>query len=514
MSNKRFINLPLAGIDARQGLNVNPESVSEAVNVRAVEEDLRDYTYMDQYKPGPTLDAHMGRNLVQMFMSPPGGADRNRLIQLTSNGAYEFNNTTSAWTTLETGYAIGVLPIPGGGSALARFSVANTQHKLVWTMAPASSDIRVRIYDGTTVTPIAQNYSARHLIALNNRIVLADTMENGVRNSSRLRWCVNRNFQDWTGLGSGFLDVGSQNSSGRILALNNFGPHAILSLEREFIELVSTGSLFPVFQLGDHFSVPPVVAPRSWQTLNDVAFYLGPDSVYAWSRGQKSERIGKPIERLLAPYMVPERMDTIQSVLLAGRDEYRLLMTSGSFEGTPTAKVFIFDAKAGRWFVEELADLNVISKAIVIRQGNESFYCPVAPPGMMEYVIGTGVRDALYVEKLTNFLRSDPRPYFTTQDILAIDSQGAPDVNARNELINLYFRTQPGATVNVLYSTDRGTTYTTRSVTTNSEGLGIISCQVPFSTIRFRFQGTHIQTYPFTIAGPIMLEWDQIGTNY
>lgn len=521
MSNKRVINLPLAGIDARYGLNINPESVSEAVNVRASEEDLRDYSYMAFYKNGPTVRVDVARNIVQMFMSPAGGLegidDQNRIVMMTATGAHIYNNTTGAWTTIETGYSLKPTTIPGGGTALPRFAIANTQHKLVWTCAQANTDIRVRVYDGTGSgpVPIPQQYAARHLIALNNRIVLGDTFENNTtRNASRLRWCVNRNFMDWTGEGSGFLDVSSYNSSGRILALNNLGPSAIIGLEREFIELIPTGSLFPVFQLGEHFSVPPIMAPRSWQVLNDTAFYLGPDSVYAWTRGRKSEKIGKPIERLLAPYLVAERMDTIQSVLMPSREEYRLLMTSGSNEGTATAKIFIFDTKAGRWFVEETDTMNAISKVLVVKQGGSSFSAPFSLPGTLEYGIAAGLQDNFHVEQAPGAPRPQPKPYFTTQDILAINTEGAPDVNARNEFLNLYFRTAPLSTVDVYYSIDRGASYTGTTIASNSDGVGIFSGQVSFSTIRFRFQDQFVFDKNFYITGPIVMEWEQIGTIY
>jgi hypothetical protein len=509
MSYRRPIPTPLKGIDARTGLNVNLETVSYAVSVRASEEDLRSLSYYRNYTPSPSGGTNRGRNILQFFVSIPGGADFNGLIILTNNSAYRVNPDLSV-VTLQTGYNLNGY-VTGLTTIYPRFGVVNTANKVAWTCALASPPVKVRVYDSTTVTAITQDYAAHHMIAFANRLVIANTIEAGVRNSARIRWCVNRNFTDWTGLGSGFLDVGSHQSSGRVLALNNFGAIAVVALEHELIELQSTGSLFPVFQLGTHHRGVTVIAAQSWQVWNNVAFFLGPDSVYAWNQGSGFTDVGKPISAMLAPYLVPEKARWAQATILPARGEYRLLMTSGANDGDAIAKVFVYDIKADRWFLDEPLHMTSISTLVLIQQTdgymNQQFFAP-----SMEYTIGTGVTDAGLFEQSTD-VNMPERPEIITQDYLALNVRNEPDVNERNEFLNLYFYTVPNSQMFVGYSVNKGASFTMTQLTANADGLINLSAQVSFSTIRFRFLYTTPQG-TFRVGGPMWMEWDKAGTVY
>lgn len=509
MARRRLIPLPSKGIDARQGLDVSPETWSFASNVRQSEGNVETRSW---YLPAGTALATPGipRNIVQMF-GAPAGSDFNKLVMLTTTkAAVRANGSPFAWSNLETGYSlngIGSLPY------YPRFAVVNSRHQLAWTCAQAATPIKVRIYDGTTVTSITPNYSARYMIAFNNRLVLGDTMESSTRNSSRLRWCVNGNFTDWAGTGSGFLDVGSHASSGRILGLFNFGAIGIIALEHEVIELLPTRSLFPVFELGTHHRIPTVMAPRTWQTYLHLAFYVGADTVWAWD-GSRATDIGKPISRLLAPLIdIVSVAYSLQAALLPSRGEYHLLATAGSGESQPYARLFVYDLKADRWFIDEVDTMRAIGPLLFIDQTDR--YNIVSMQTTNEWMIGVTEGAQLQQETDSTFtsMPTPPDVILTTQNYLAVNKDGQPSTNAKNELVNVYFRTVPNRAVVAGYSIDKGATFTTQTVTADSEGVARFSATGAFSTVQLYFRRV-AGTAAMQLTGPIEIEYEYIGEVY
>ena len=509
---RRVIPLPTKGIDARSTF-AGPDTWQYAVNVRQSEADTRTVSYLTSAGAAGTISGKP-RNLMQVFAAPSGVAngDVNKLLMLTTASSYVYNNVTATWNNIEGAYNLtgyGTRPI------YPRFAVANSRHQVAWTCAEATPPIPVRIFAPATngIAVIVPAYSARYMIAFNNRLVLGDTMESGVRNSSRLRWCVNGNFTDWTGLGSGFLDVGSHLSSGRIQSLNLMDDIAVVALEHEFIELLPTNSLFPVFQLGTHHRGPMMIAPRSWQVYNDTAFFLGADGVWAWNRSSLT-KIGKPVERLMAGFIDIISAMSIQGVLLQGRGEYHLLLSSGTTEGQPYARDFIYDIKADRWFLDEVSSLAVLTDA-TLTYGDDYVNLGGFTRGL-EQIYGAGETGVLLQERDTAFaatMLTPPDVILITNDYYAVDTQGNPSPNARNELINFYFHSTPNTQVVAGYSTDHGLTTSTITVTTNADGVGIVSAQVPFTTILFYFRRVGGQGQ-FKLTGAIEMEYEYVGETY
>lgn len=514
MSKWRLLPLPQKGIDARASMQAPQDSFAYSQQIRNYNQDIQHLTDNNSTLPSPSNNVGTARNLVQFFMSPPGGPDQNRLIMFTTQGAWMANNALSTWAQLEA-YAMSSITIFAGAVTYGRYAWANSGHKLCWTCTRTSTPTVVRVYDGTTVTTIAQQYAAEHMIAFNHRIVIANTVETGVRNAARVRWCANRNFTDWSGTGSGFMEVGSNVSSGAIRALVNYDDFALLSLENEIIELVPTNSLFPVFEEGTHYNGTPIMSSQTWQVMNHIAFFLGADTVYAWDRS-KFTPIGRPIEPLLKPLLQPLRSAFgMQGIAYPARGEYHLLASEGTRAGTSTAMIFIYDVNADRWFLDVPPAVSTIGRVSVQYQ-EQAYVQPlvnVAAP--QEFTMRTNGFDTIGMEeRAVNYPTSSPPPtgLIDTQDIYALDLQDQPSPNAKNDLLAFYFQAKPGQSYTVACSIDSGVTWIGAAVVVvNADGLGKFSFRMAFRKIRFRLQA--VADY-FNVTGVFQLEYDQAGENY
>jgi hypothetical protein len=504
MSRRRISPLPMKGIDARASFGVSQDTLAYAEQVRGRTNAITHISNNQLFTTSASgTGAERARNLVQFFKSPPGGTSENVLMVFTNNGVYKLlSRGPDVWSVIESGLALPAIAVPGG-TTYQRFAIANSAHKLVWTSA--SGSLRVRVFDGNAVTPIAQAYSSDHLIAFNHRILIAATIESGVFNGARIRWCANRNFNDWTGLSSGFLEVGSNLSSGSIRAMVNYDEQALVSLENELIEIVPTGSLFPVFEEGTHHIGMSIAGPHTWQVHNHVAFFLGPDSVYAWDRS-KFIPIGRPIEPLLRQFLDPIRVQTMQGMVLQARGEYHLLINEGTLTGTTTGRVFIYDIESDRWFHDFGLDVSAIGKITTTYQ--PAGYLTPLPNISPEFTLAADAFDRVGFEEHTS---TTPVGLAETQDFFAFDANQQPSVNAKNDFLALYFQTLPNAVVNVGYSINGGTSFVGGLVTANSEGYASFTRRVGFSKIRFRFVG--VENY-LHITGPLEMEYEGAGDTY
>lgn len=513
MSKLRLIPLPLKGVDARASTGVDPETLSYAEQVRSTNQDIAHLSTNSLALTSPSGNVQVARNIIQAFFSAPGGPDQNRLYIFTNAGLWISTVPLTGWSSLETGYGLTALATPGG-STYARFAIANSSHKLAWTATRATTPLTVRILDGQTgtITPITPAYSADHLIAFNHRIVIANTVEAGVRNAARIRWSANRNFTDWSGVGSGFMEVGSNLSSGAIRALVTYDQFALVSLENEIIELIPTNSLFPVFEEGNHYIGTPIVAAQTWQVLNHVAYFVGPDSIYAWDHN-KFTAIGRPIERLLKPYLDPVRAITMQAIAYPARNEYHVLHNEGVRAGTSGAGIFIYDITADRWFADTVPAGSVSAIGRVSTLYQDSSYVRSTGVTPQEFTMRTNSFDTIgFEETPATYPVSMPVGLMNTQDILAVDRNEQPALNAKNECLALYFYTRPGQTLTIGYSVNGGVSYSAGvNVTANSEGLGKFPVQVSFSRIRFSFRA--VSSY-FYLTAAFQMEYEPMGDTY
>jgi hypothetical protein len=284
--------------------------------------------------------------------------------------------------------------------------------------------------------------------------------------------------------------------------MTHFDETAVISLENEIIELSPTGSLFPVFEEGNHFAGVSVYSPESWQVFNHVAFFLGPDTVYAWDRNRFLP-IGRPIEKLLLPYLHPSRMRSMQSIILPARGEYHLLLSGGASEGDSESILLVFDINEGRWFHDTMPSCRSIGRVLSVKQENGYFLG--SDNFSREFSLRADGVDLIGVEEGTSLT---PVGRFDTQDFLPLNSKGEPTINGKNTFLALYFHSTPSSTITVGVSVDKGVTFTTRTVTVDVNGVGAYFETIAFSLIRFTFRGLGAR---LSVSGPLEFDYELSG---
>jgi hypothetical protein len=284
--------------------------------------------------------------------------------------------------------------------------------------------------------------------------------------------------------------------------MTHFDETAVISLENEIIELSPTGSLFPVFEEGNHFAGVSVYSPESWQVFNHVAFFLGPDTVYAWDRNRFLP-IGRPIEKLLLPYLHPSRMRSMQSLILPARGEYHLLLSGGASEGDSESILLIFDINEGRWFHDTMPSCQSIGRVLSVKQENGYFLG--SDNFSREFSLRADGVDLIGVEESTSVT---PVGRFDTQDFLPLNSKGEPTINGKNTFLALYFHSTPSSTIIVGASVDKGVTFITSTVTVDVNGVGAYFETIAFSLIRFTFRGLGAR---LSVSGPLEFDYELSG---
>jgi hypothetical protein len=120
--------------------------------------------------------------------------------------------------------------LTGGNSDLFNWTVVNS--KLLFSQGVDP----VQLWDGITPDFAAASpdaVPARSLMELNTHLIVADTIESGIRFSQRVRWTGAGDPTDWTSFSAGMVDI-----------LNNLGPI------RGLCKLFQTG--YAMHQLGDY----------------------------------------------------------------------------------------------------------------------------------------------------------------------------------------------------------------------------------------------------------------------
>lgn len=444
------------------------------------------------------------RNLPQAWFA----GTTERILMLTHTTAFVYNSATGVFDGTAEAYA--------GMTATQRFGIANTLDTLAYsarglTVGGAQT---IRAYDGTSFSNLittGTNHSANILLAFNDRIVSADVNVAGVVNPTQARWCVNGNVNDWSGAGSGTLEI-IETSNAPLTGGFVLGERAYFTKAREIIELIATGSLTPVFRQETKVSGVGCIARHSIAQGDNFMFFLGPDSVYYFDGSNlrdvgRATQSGTPrsVMRQLKPLIDYNNTDEIQGVVLAAASEYWLQV------GTD---IFVYDYLRDRWFRDQQSSISAMG---VIRVGNQvttdidaSEFMLVAGPSRLTW----------RVDPSLNTFRGEPfNAYFETKDFQAQRQffvQGGvvnrPALGEMNSLYRVDFRTDADAVVEVGVSIDRGSTWETEEVTANGHGYGAFFIEKAFEHVRFRFRSD--DATDFAILAFAQVEFEGSGVAY
>lgn len=411
-------------------------------------------------------------------------APEEQIVMLTSTSAYVYNvgdiDPVTGLPRLDpTGEVYTGGPDP-------RFSVVNTTGTSGAIAAWSQGVDNIRQWDGlsfSNLVKVGTNIAARVLLAFNNRVIAIRPFFGGVDHITQIRWPANGDPNDWSGVGSGALEV-VESSNAPLVSGVVLGGRCFVMREKELIEVVATGSLTPVFETVTRIPGMGCLAAYSVAAGEYFAFWLGPDDVFQWD-GSTLTAVGGDIYNTLIQLIDYEAPDTICGVVNTVDSEYWLLLSTGD--------VFIYDYRRDRWYRDTYA--NIVAMGVILVGGLIS-----GEVRSQRIIFGTTDGRTLrtsYTDR--RFLGAPVDSYVVTKDYTA--EQLLKTGNARidlwdlNSLREFRFQGLPGSVMEVGASVDLGSTWVTQSITVNSNGVGVAFFQLPFSQIRFRLRCFTASTY-------------------
>lgn len=360
------------------------------------------------------------------------------------------------------------------------------------------------------------NFACDVLVQFNNRLIGVRPTVAGVLHPTQIRWCVNGDYSDWSGTGSGVLEV-VETSNDAIVTGAVLGDHCYLFRRREeIVEIIATGSLSPVFRT--QTAVPNVgcLAPYTLANADVFLFWYGPDEIYQWD-GSQLRAIGGNIYHTINRIFDFSQLKAAQATVNIPDNQYILLI--------PPNNIFIYDYRRERW------DWDVLPASIYT----------VGTFSVGQLVFSDDMDRSEFVVVADDAVRTIRRPSlggpldwvgipitnsFETKDFTTLDTtqrQVQVSYDRMNTLWRVWFHGTPEEVVTVSMSRDKGISFVgQQDVTVNAQGVGIAFFNEPFSLMRLRFQGestgftgdgqgTSDSVTWFSIFGPVQYEYGTSG---
>ena len=329
---------------------------------------------------------------------------------------------------------------------------------------------------------------------------MGKVVDTGIPHHARIQWCINGDFTDWTGTGSGFIDVTNRYPGRSILGFMPLADKVYLSLERAIMELIPTGNPAPAFTVEQRILGVGLAAPRSWAEAEYFGFFLGDDAqVYRWD-GANLTAVGTPVQKAiqaaLQPVISAAIRRVVQGAINLADQEYWLLIDDAD------DNLFIYDYRRDRWYRDNYpVTPNAIGPA---RKSTLSNYSSIFV-GHSDRTVSAITPDVATYNG-SNVTRYVETPDFSAQEIRA--GQLIPALQWHNAAYCLRFRWTGSNPVEVGYSLDKGANWTTQSVTVGSDSIGEAWFVVDFTQIRFRLK---ITSGTFGLPDLLTYEWERSG---
>ena len=208
-----------------------------------------------------------------------------RMVAGDSSNLYSFNPLSGTTSSL------GSFP----NSALDPISYTNFTDKLLLV----NKMNKLKTWDGvgTTLTEIADSQPAKHVRSFGAYVLLLSPVDSGNEVSQRIRWSVPGNLNDWTGPGSGFLDL--VDTPDPIMNGLMYGGSFIVYKRNSVIILDIVGSGASTFRVTSSYTKAGMISSRGLVDLGDSHIFLGHDNFYRFTGSPHLEPIGDPIWQII-----------------------------------------------------------------------------------------------------------------------------------------------------------------------------------------------------------------------
>ena len=363
--------------------------------------------------------------------------------------------------------------------------------------------------------------TARHVRYYNERLIALDTTESGTRRANRIRWAVNGNHTDWSGTGSGFLDL-FQEREEPLLNAEMLGDRLVIYRQHSIMDFVKTGVLTPVFTVESRVHGRGLGGAFTLASSGQLHFFLGNDvRVYAWD-GSSLTNISEPIVEELQAVVDVGLMDTYFGAVSTDRGEYWLIIGG--------EHAFVYDYHRDSWSRDSFPSITALAEVEDARSVLTWAQMPSTWSGT-----GGAWDDYAATEVSVLWAGRSTGATFTVDESVVYDyfAEGSivdrnvetPDYYLGPEVPGGVAMDEQGTIQRVLLqykyvnaepfsfeiSGDRGMTWTAYQVTPNQQGYNYVDTNLTLPVVRFRFRENnatgnfrwrHMQ-YAFGPAGPL-----------
>lgn len=158
---------------------------------------------------------------------------------------------------------------------------------------------KLKTWDGVggTLTEVEDSQPAKHVRSFGAYVLLLHPVDEGNEVPQRIRWSVPGNLEDWTGPGSGFLDL--VDTPDPIMNGLMYGGSFIVYKRNSVIILDIIGSGASTFRVTSSYTKAGMISSRGIVDLGDSHIFLGHDNFYRFTGSPHLEPIGDPIWQLV-----------------------------------------------------------------------------------------------------------------------------------------------------------------------------------------------------------------------
>lgn len=217
---------------------------------------------------------------------------------------------------------------------------------------------------GDLLVDVPKAMPARHVRTLGAYVLLLNTVEDGNEVPQRVRWSAPGDLGDWTGPGSGFLDL--VDTPDPIMNGLMYGGSFVVYKRNSVIILDLVGGGSSTFRVTSAYTKSGMISYRGLVDLGDSHIFLGHDNFYMFTGSPHLEPIGDPIWKLIQERGWWSRMEQAHAV----HDVYNhKAVFYVPMHGASGWGVFNYDYRLGIWSYYEYP-FAVLNSLYTIEHGN------------------------------------------------------------------------------------------------------------------------------------------------
>jgi len=342
----------------------------------------------------------------------------------------------------------------------------------------------------------------------NNRLLTANVAEAGKSWANRVRYPVNGDHTNWTGSGSGFIDLYEPEQE-PIQGLKVLSNRCAVYREHSITDLVASGTIAQVFNLEQRTTNVGTVFPATLDSNGTMHFFMGNDgNIWAWN-GTQLQSIGDALYKNLEQQVDLRAGDLYFGKVYPFMNEYWLWIN--------TPNIYIFDFLQGRWMQEDFANLAAIGDAELLLSQNvwadftnswgsygATMWRELQSKSASRMICGLSDNSTIVVARdlvgrqdgsvIESFVET--KDYYSNESnnpIGVTDPIGPMVARTIEQLMLIYEYNNDQDFFELGVSTDHGRTWVTQIVYPNKVGYGLVSWKVTGNVARFRIRQSSVR---------------------